>query len=317
MFFAGDVGVGLTMTRFQKVFLRDQLGERVYAAAFGKHPAWDDHIDDIGLVTETMVLAKQLLYSQGIASQLASGAWDQIERAGQSLEFDHRFVWARKQQTLIGAIHASSDGKGRARFPMVVSIQAPVNGLRAAQIYLPQAEKLGTRCKAARTRDEFRAAVDQANKELNAFRLLSDAQPGVAHPEVGDDSTAIELGAQLLKASKDPRDSRFRLPAVSARVQDNLEFWAGYIECHVQPHQPFFLVAAVGAMPIDLRIGEPESNDWFCLRAKETALPITKPKEPASPHLERLARAYLEWFRLGTGPQPNPSPIGWRRLFGW
>ena len=93
------------MTRFQKVFLRDQLGDKVYAAAFGKHPAWDDHIDDIGLVTETMVLAKQLLYSQGISSQLATGAWDEIERTGHSLEFDHRFVWARKEQAVLGAVY--------------------------------------------------------------------------------------------------------------------------------------------------------------------------------------------------------------------
>jgi hypothetical protein len=304
------------MTRFQKVFLRDQLGDKVYAAAFGKHPAWDDHIDDIGLVTETLVLAKQLLYAQGISSQLATGAWDEIERTGHSLEFDHRFVWARKEQALLGAIYASSDGKGRARFPMVVSIQAPVNGLRAVQIYLPQAEKLGTRCKAARTRDEFRAVVAQANKELNAFRLLTDAQPGVPHPEVGEDSAVTELGANLLAASRDPRESRFRLPAVSPRVQDNLEFWAGYIERYVQPAQPFFLVTAVGAMPIDLRIGEPQSNDWFCLRATETAFPITKPREPVLPPFEAEAKAYLEWFRLGTGPQPAPSKSGWKKLLG-
>jgi hypothetical protein len=263
-----------------------------------------------------MVLAKQLLYAQGISSQLATGAWDEIERTGHSLEFDHRFVWARKEQALLGAIYASSDGKGRARFPMVVSIQAPVNGLRAVQVYLPQAEKLGTRCKAARTRDEFRAAVAQANKELNAFRLLTDAQPGVPHPQVGEDSAVTELGARLLAASRDPRESRFRLPAVSPRVQDNLEFWAGYIERYVQPAQPFFLVTAVGAMPIDLRIGEPESIDWFCLRATETAFPITKLKQPVSPRHEGETKAYLEWFRLGTGPQPAPSKSAWKKLLG-
>jgi hypothetical protein len=303
------------MTRFQRTFLRDPIGEKVYAAAFGKHPAWDDHIDDVGLVTETMVLAKQLLYSQGIASQLASGAWEQIERAGQSLEFDHRFVWARKEQALVGAIHASSDGKGRARFPMVVSIQAPVNGLRAVQIYLPQAEKLATRCKAALTRDEFRAAVDLANKELNAFRLLSETQPGVAHPEAASNPTVIELAAHLLEASRDSRASRFRLPPVSPRVRDNLEFWVGYLKLHGQPAQPFILVAGAGALPIDLRIGEPESNDWFCLRANEVAFPITKPKEAASQRREQEAKQYLEWFRLGSGPRPADRS-GWRRLFG-
>jgi hypothetical protein len=304
------------MTRFQKVFLRDQLGERVYAAAFGKHPAWDDHIDDIGLVTETMVLAKQLLYSQGIANQLATGAWDQMERSGQSLEFDHRFVWARKEQSLIGAIYASSDGKGRARFPMVVCIQAAVSGLRAVQIYLPQTDRIGARCKAATTRDAFRASIDRGNDELNAFRLVSGANPGVAHSETVDEPKVVESAANLLEASNDPRSNRFRLPAVSPRIQDNLEFWAGYLERHVQPGQPFVLIAAVGAAPVDLRIGEPASDDWYCLRANETALPITKPKEEISPRFERQARAYLEWFRLGSSSESTPRRGWWGGLFG-
>ena len=77
-----------------------------------------------------------------------------------------------------------------------------------------------------------------------------------------------------------------------------------------------FLVTAVGAMPIDLRIGEPETNDWFCLRATETAFPITKLKELVSPRLEGEAKAYLEWFRLGIGRQPAPSKSGWKKLLG-
>ena len=53
------------MSRFLKVFLRDPLSGEIYIAGFGKHPAWDDHIDDIGLASETLVLTKQLLYSGG------------------------------------------------------------------------------------------------------------------------------------------------------------------------------------------------------------------------------------------------------------
>ena len=44
------------MSRFLKVFLRDPLSARIQVAGFGKHPAWDDHIDDIGLNTESLVL---------------------------------------------------------------------------------------------------------------------------------------------------------------------------------------------------------------------------------------------------------------------
>ena len=73
------------MSRFLKVFLRVPLRAGIEVAGFGKHPAWDDHIDDIGLNTETLVLAKQLLYSEGIATQLASGAWDQLEKSGNAI----------------------------------------------------------------------------------------------------------------------------------------------------------------------------------------------------------------------------------------
>jgi len=37
------------MSRFVKMFLRDRLKETARLAGLGKHPAWDDHIDDLGL----------------------------------------------------------------------------------------------------------------------------------------------------------------------------------------------------------------------------------------------------------------------------
>jgi hypothetical protein len=119
------------MSRFLKVFLRDPLSDRVQIAGFGKHPAWDDHIDDIGLTTETLVLTKQLLYSEGIATQLASGAWDQIEKSGNAIEFDHRFVWGRDQQAIVGALRASEDRNGRTRFPVVIYMKSGLYAPRA------------------------------------------------------------------------------------------------------------------------------------------------------------------------------------------
>ena len=47
----------------------------VRLAAFGKHPAWNDHMEDIGLDTLALVEAKRYLYVQGISGQIDSGAW--------------------------------------------------------------------------------------------------------------------------------------------------------------------------------------------------------------------------------------------------
>ncbi|MBX9735945.1 MAG: hypothetical protein K2X32_03385, partial [Phycisphaerales bacterium] len=44
-------------------------------SAFGKHPAWDDHIDDVGLSTDELVDARRTLYADCIAGSIDSGAW--------------------------------------------------------------------------------------------------------------------------------------------------------------------------------------------------------------------------------------------------
>src|SRR6202011_2482738 len=155
------------MSRFLKVFLRDPLAAKIQVAGFGKHPAWDDHIDDIGLTTESLVLTKQLLYSEGIATHLASGAWDQIERSGNAIEFDHRFVWGRDQQAIVGAIWSSADRKGRARFPLVICAQADFEGVRAIDYLFDPVERLGALCRETKTQEETRGAFDRAQRELN------------------------------------------------------------------------------------------------------------------------------------------------------
>ena len=62
------------MNRFLKIFLRDRLDQSIQLAGFGKHPAWDDHIDDLGLSTETLVIIRRVLYSEGIGCQVSSVA---------------------------------------------------------------------------------------------------------------------------------------------------------------------------------------------------------------------------------------------------
>src|ERR1700676_5225526 len=154
------------MSRFLKVFLRDPLGAKIQVAGFGKHPAWDDHIDDIGLTTETLVLTKQLLYSEGIATHLASGAWDQLEKSGNAIDFDHRFVWGRDQQAIVGAIWASADRKRRTRFPLVICAQGGVEAPGASALLLGPVGQLGSLCRIAKTQEELFSAFSRAQSEL-------------------------------------------------------------------------------------------------------------------------------------------------------
>src|SRR5689334_10706102 len=115
------------MSQFFKRFLIEEgtrlnaeAGQYLALGAFGKHPGWDDHIEDLGLETETLTLAKRILYIQGVGGQIDTGAWEKLEPSQRLEGFNHVFVWQRSGQFLLGRLWSSSDGKGRTRYPMVV-----------------------------------------------------------------------------------------------------------------------------------------------------------------------------------------------------
>ena len=96
---------------------------KILISAFGKHPGWDDHIDDIGLETDIFIKVKRLLYVQGIGGNIDAGNWDQLEQKQQAETFGHVFVWCLHQDIIVGRLWPSQDGKGRSRYPMVVCVQ--------------------------------------------------------------------------------------------------------------------------------------------------------------------------------------------------
>ena len=87
--------------------------ERVFTAAFGKHPGWDDHIDDIGLDTDVLVAVKRILYTQGIGSNIDSGSWDKLEENQLVEKFGHTLLWCINGDVVAGRLWSSRDGKGR------------------------------------------------------------------------------------------------------------------------------------------------------------------------------------------------------------
>lgn len=311
------------MTRFLKVFLRDRLDQPVRLAGFGKHPAWDDHIDDIGLTTETLVITRRILYSEGIASQLSSGAWNRLEENAQVLEFDHRFVWSREAQSVIGGIWASSDGKGRGRFPIIVCLQTGVNGWRAIHRFLEPVETLGGRCQKAKDQQKFREVFTETQLRLssNAFSNLdseTESEDISAPREEAILNGMIALSQGVRKYRKQDvrrgvRSVHFRLPAISPHPKASLEFWAGYLETRLDLRLPCLTIASAGLGPVDIIAGEPEANDFFCLRAAEARLPMT-PAATGDKHLADVqleAKVYLRSFGLGSIHSSNERSRRW------
>lgn len=312
------------MSRFLKVFLRESLDGRIHLAAFGKHPAWDDHIDDLGLNTESLVLTKKLIYSQGIASQLASGAWDQIERSGNAIEFNHRFCWSRQNQAIAGAVWASTDRKGRSRFPMIVCGQIGADGPKAIDLLLSPIDELGMLSKSVKTQSEFRELYNKVHEKLcrggvqpsanrATFELTESEQNSVLSSLV-----AISAGIRA-RQCRVTNGSHFRLISTLSRTHDTLCLWIAYLTAQGLPSAPPLLAIAMnGKNWVDLIIGEPVEKDFFCLRANETALPATwlPVADTDRGKLESAARVFLEEGKRGQDALPAKNRSWWATLFG-
>ena len=311
------------MTRFQKVFLRDPLHGRVILAGFGKHPAWDDHIDDIGLETESLVIAKRVIYSEGIASQISSGAWNQLQNSRRAMDFDHRFVWGRSDQSIVGGLWASTDGKGRALFPMVVCLQSDGKSLDAVGRFLNTIDTLGRAWKQERTKEGVHAARNRAVEEVAAAYQIA---PTEMFSEICDPDESVMLPALLTLSAglygsraneSSTKGTHLRLPGIAARATQNLGFWAGYVDRHRGLTLPYLAIAPAGKRFVDLIPGEPQAESFFCLRADDMALPQTwiRTERSVARRFEAGAREYLHTFRLGSAAPDQQRVSWWSGLF--
>jgi hypothetical protein len=311
------------MTRFDRQFLQERLNGRVHLAAFGKHPAWDDHIEDLGLGTDSLVLAKQTIYSLGITKLLASGEWDRLETHGYAVPFDHRFVWSRGRHSLLGAIWSSADGKGRARFPMVVCVQAEVGSLLAIRLYLEPIEAFAERCRAVADREAIVRLLAETCVELNSAQFAARFVPDPPPSDASARHEAAVLNGLLAATGAVDQPGRnldhhlgvhCRLPAISTSTRENLRFWSGYVERR-STRTTLVIASAKGGF-VDLIVNEPQSADLFCLRAGLQGLPATQPAN----HLRKSRRLrwqcedFLRSWRLGRSAVWKPRATWWQSM---
>lgn len=277
-------------SRAMKRFLQDRLGDSPFLAAFGKHPGWDDHADDLGLVTPSLVEARRILYSEGISSQLASGAWDRLEENGEAIEFDHYWLCTRENQSIAGSLWASRDGKGRERFPMIVCACTTQNAEFALFSAIDEFER---RSKEATTSGEV----------IEAWRTVSAGLKDI----VGDAPEAIPLTvplaeiAGLMPLVRNSKGKPIRLPAVAEEPLANLKFWRRFAAFVYEPSTLLLLFQPRQHPWTDLIAGEPGPADLFPLRASAMRLPPWNFKF-STEHIETIER-----LRDGTLEAQNSS----------
>ena len=297
-------------TRFQE--LRTQAEEtlaarnapRVHLGAFGKHPAWDDHVDDLGVDTEALLAARQYLYVQGIGGLIDAGAWESLPEGDALPAFKHVFLWVSGDDLLIGRLWSSSDGKGRTLYPMILCAQIE----RAIEAHalpwmLARLAAWETECRGTTSADEVRriihegslSAQDEANRipvppEFSATDFMDRIQlnaDGEALPRIAYAVDAYlgafapgkvnrrELGLHRKLGQAKLQPQHLRLPADATDTLASLQFWRTFLSPSLDPAVPLLFLAPLDQPWIDLIAGPLTTKHLICLRSAPSNVPLT------------------------------------------
>jgi hypothetical protein len=317
------------MSDFYKAFLREpgrlpnQLpGPRVLLGALGKHPGWDDHIEGL-LDSETLALFKNVFYVQGIGRTIDSGEWDKPEVAADLIDFDHYLMWVRGDQVLLGRLWASSDGRDRTKYPMILCAQCSGVSLDwAVQTILPELDKMREVCRNVRTAAEVRQILQKTqtylqgkaeNAPIRAESKTSlDRAAFLAGPALGPDHVGLmrilhELETNFsaykkARASKtvaaDVRAQHIRAPRNASSPAEALLAWREFLNLLFSRDLPLLFVAPASREWVDIFAGEPSASEIFPLRVQSVGLASSVPYQ-ISPEIKSACAELALQFERG------------------
>jgi hypothetical protein len=300
-------------------------------AAFGKHPGWDDHMPGIGVETETLAYVKQTLYVGGIGRQIDSGAWEKLEPEKRVEGFDHVFLWQRGSELLLGQIWSSTDRKGRAKYPMILCVDS--EGV-SPQFLLEQVnaelEQLRATCQSVTTAEQVAAACQASQQRLRAPATPVESKLGppagvearrrlLDHSENGPDrigllrilhelrmTPASNAGKSGAQSESSVGTCQLRVPDIGGANGESMAAWSAFFQAAAPKGTSVFVTHRKATNWVDVIIGEPVSDYFFCLGAGLKALPLnTQIPYDLSPELT-LSLNQVESRFLGEEPTVQP-----------
>lgn len=284
---------------------KGKAAREIHLGAFGKHPGWDDHLEDFGLETEALLGARQLLYVRGIGGAIDGALWDNLPPENVLPEFNHSLFWVSSAETLIGRIWSSSDRKGRKRYPMIVCAHLSwiADGATIERV-LRELREVEEQCKAATSASTVQQILSTARDRIrsqNSETGESNVPPLVSRTSLADrlklntgDETwaricyAVETqltafaGAKLSDRLRriDTRmpeanvvAQHLRLPSDPGQTVPVEQFWEAFIHQQLASKAPLLLLQSQDDRWMDVVIGTPGPQQMFCLRAGIGALP--------------------------------------------
>ena len=297
-------------------------------AHFGKHPAWDDHMELLGTETVSINTVRQLLYIAGIGENLSSGHWETLRKKERLLPFDHEFLWAKGEQAVVGLLMASLDARGRDLYPLVsvchtrgIELSAV---LRSLLTTLPEA---GSKLKAATERDlalKLTQGLQGRLHDLKAsgtFLTEDERSEFLKSPAMGPDHSGFLRVLHLLLATWEFHpESRVHLRVPLCHLQPDRAFllWKAFVET-VHGQQPAVLLLRSRAHDyFDIIVGHPTPQNLYCLGAGPRDLAMTNEAPyTISDEVKDKAEKVFTAFRSAKLLETTKKRKGfWKRLRG-
>ena len=243
---------------FQKDFLRDfRRGNSGPALAlFGKHPAWNDHMDDFGLATPSLRTCKRLLYLQGLA---ANAAREQSEAAPVT-PYRHSLLWLREREAVLIRLVESEDGRGRTFFPLVGAVHFEfADADRSLRLLLPALRGFVDASRLLGSREAVSGLHRRTQAQLAAE--LRHLPLGGGRAEAPSIEEAAALGEL---AAAGPFSTR-RVAVARYDPAESIAILAGALRV-LGSDRPFLIASGDSDPALTLAAGEPDKADFWFLR---------------------------------------------------
>lgn len=284
---------------------------KVHVAAFGKHPGWDDHIEEIGLDCDALVQVKRALYTEGLAGNIDSGAWEKLSDEHRLPAFRHVFYWRRPDGFVVGRLWSSRDGRGRTKYPMVVvALLEGVSQAWAIEHALPRLEAIESKVAQTSSAELVRLAIGEARRGLEdeaALLVHSDASSSLPGPAAlvkalvsspalslptadgqGQGLTRImyemerELGAFRSSGGGtrgmgrvEVAPQHLRVPRCLGPKGEGALAWLELLSQDIADSIPALLFEPLDEEFLDIIVGDTNPRSLFCVRASAKGLALT------------------------------------------
>jgi hypothetical protein len=265
-----------------------QTGIRLHLGLFGKHPAWDDHMEDIGLDTPSLIEFKNLLYFGGVSGCIDSGAWLKMPAEGRMDVFDHELIWSGETGVIFAVMWNSSDGRGRQAYPMVAAAHFLTSRLPAkVGPVFAALQQVADKCREAADRDAVRLAQSegvgglvQAARSLvplSATAWAADERLAfVGSPCFGENHAGLHRAFYALLSNPGTGAGKLSLRLASEPgALEDLLVWQVLLRSQIQSGSLLLTLRHRDGGWVDALEGEFSASEFVRLKARPEELPLT------------------------------------------